>query len=672
MTAAPERPAVASCHSGSSGPAAIAGSPVVALVGAPNVGKSTLFNALTGAHREVGNWPGTTVEVGRGAWRSGIGSANRADIADGGVEIDLMDLPGAYSLDPLSPDEALTRALIAGVPEQDRPDLVVVVADAGRLARSLYMVVQLLDVGQRAVVALTMTDVAAGRGTSVDPVALAGVLGVPVVPVDPRRRTGIGDLAATVVSAVSAPVRQAPDHGDCCAAAPGEEEDDFARADRHFALIAEAVSAATSTSADQRRSWSDRVDRIALAPVLGPLAFLAVMWVVFQLTTSIAAPLQRLLGALLTGPVSHGAQSVLAAVGLGGTWVQGLVVDGLIAGVGMLLTFAPLMAIMFALLALLEDSGYMGRAAVVTDRLMRAIGLPGRAFLPLIVGFGCNVPAIAATRVLPDARHRIMTSLLVPFTSCTARLTVYVMLATIFFPHHAGTVVFLMYVLSIVFVVVVGLLLCKTLWRAMGEEPLMLDLPPYQRPTARLTATVTWLRLKGFLRTAGGVIVLTVLAIWMLQAIPATTGGDGGTFGKVPVQDSVYAVTASAVAPAFEPAGFGDWKATSALMVGFVAKEAVISSWAQTYATAEPAGGKTPGRLGTVIKADFERTSGGHPAAAGWAFLVFLLAYTPCVATLAAQRREVGGRWTAFGVGMQLAIAWLVAVAIFQIGSRLG
>jgi len=323
------------------------------------------------------------------------------------------------------------------------------------------------------------------------------------------------------------------------------------------------------------------------------------------------------------------------------------------------------MAIMFVLLALLEDSGYMARAAVVTDRLMRSIGLPGRAFLPLVVGFGCNVPAISATRVLPNVRQRILTSLLIPFTSCSARLTVYVLVATTFFGRWAGTVVFAMYLVSIVFVVGVGFLLRKTLWRTMGAEPLVLDLPPYQRPTVRLTASVTWLRLKGFLRTASGIIVATVCAVWLLQAIPTTVDG---SFGNVPVENSVYGVTAQAISPVFAPAGFDQWQTTSALVVGFVAKEAVISSWAQTYAVDEPTDGTNPGTLGEHIVADFTSSSGGHPLPAVMAFLVFLLAYTPCVATLAAQKREIGLRWTLFGIGMQLVVAWVSAVAVFQVG----
>jgi ferrous iron transport protein B len=324
------------------------------------------------------------------------------------------------------------------------------------------------------------------------------------------------------------------------------------------------------------------------------------------------------------------------------------------------------MAVMFAFLSLLEDSGYLARAAVVTDRTMRTIGLPGRAFLPLIVGFGCNVPAISGTRVLPDARHRLLTALLVPFTSCSARLTVYVLVATTFFGDRAGTVVFAMYLVSILLIVVVGLLLRTTLLRTMGNDPLVLDLPPYQLPIPRLVATGTWRRLRGFLRTASGIIVATVVVVWALSAMPAP--GSSGSFGDVPVQDSVYAAAAGAVAPVFDPAGFGDWEATSALMVGFVAKEAVVSSWAQTFATAEPGSADDPGSLGDALRASFETSSGGHPIPAVLAFLVFLLAYTPCVATLAAQKREIGLRWTLTGVAMQLVVAWTLAVAVFQVG----
>lgn len=653
----PERIPAPSCHGATGGPAAALGSPVVALVGTANVGKSTLFNALTGIRREVGNWPGTTVEVGRGRWRLAPDDGRGQPPS----EVALLDLPGAGSLDPLSPDETLTRDLL--VATDDPPDLVVVLADAARLARGLYLLAQLREHPVRLVLALTMTDVAARRGVTVDPAALADAAGVPVVSLDPRRRSGLPQLAAAVTRALAT-------DRTATGLVSVETSDEFEAADQRFAWVNAVVTAATQRPGTRRRTRSDRLDAVLTAPILGPLIFLATMWLVFQITTTVAAPLQHALDSFFSGPVSDAAQSGLRALGLGDSWVGGFLRDGLIAGVGMLLTFVPLLALMFLLLAVLEDSGYLARAAVVTDRLMRAIGLPGRAFLPLVVGFGCNVPAISSTRVLPDARHRLMTTLLIPFTSCTARLTVYLLVAAIFFPDNAGNVVFAMYVLSVVLVVLVGFALRSTLWRAMGSEPLLIDLPPYQLPALRLVGGVLWVRLRSFLRTAGGIIVAAVAVVWVLQVTPAP--GSGGHFAAVPVDRSLYAATARTISPVFAPAGFDDWQVASALIVGFVAKEAVVSSWAQTYAAAEPSNLRQPGALGRAVKDDFTASSGRHPAAAAWAFLIFILAYTPCVATLAAQRREIGRRWTAFGVAMQLSVAWVLAVAVFQIGRLLG
>ncbi|MCE3550306.1 ferrous iron transport protein B [Pseudonocardia sp. RS11V-5] len=640
--------AAPSCHAGADGPAAVAGSPVVALVGAPNSGKSTLFNALTGGGRTVGNWPGTTVEVGRAAWRVP------------GRDVELLDLPGAYSLDPDSPDEELTRDLLVGPAEP--PEVTVVVVGAAHLARNLYLVAQLRERAQRVVVALTMIDVAERRGIVVDPERLGAALGVPVVPLDPRRRGGGALLAAAVADALAGetpPVR---------AVEVDDADDELAVADERFAWVDTATCAGSRISDDVATTATDRVDRWLTAPVAGPVIFLVVMWAVFELTTTVATPLQDLIGGLFSGPVTSAADWLFARAGLTGTWPEAFVVDGLIAGVGMLLTFVPLMTIMFALLALLEDSGYMARAAVVTDRVMRSIGLPGKAFLPLVVGFGCNVPAISATRILPGARQRLMTALLVPFTSCSARLTVYVLIAATFFPEHAGTVVFGMYLVSILIIVLVGLAMRGTLWHRVGDTAMVLDLPAYQRPTLRLTAAVTWQRVRGFLRTAGGIIVATVTVVWLLQAVPAV---HGGAFGQVAPEDSLFASVAKAIAPVFAPLGFGDWHTSSALVVGFVAKEAVITSWAQTYAAADPTAGQAPAQLQEHILAAFTASAGGATLAAVFAFLVFLLAYTPCVATVAAQVREIGRRWALLAIVGQLTVAWALGALVFQIGRLL-
>lgn len=390
------------------------------------------------------------------------------------------------------------------------------------------------------------------------------------------------------------------------------------------------------------------------------------MWLVFQITTTVAAPLQSGLESLITGTFADAVAAILPNIPL----LHGFLIDGLIAGVGTVLTFAPLMALMFLCLAVLEDSGYMARAAVVTDRVMRAIGLPGKAFIPLIVGFGCNVPAISATRVLGNPRHRILTSLLIPFTSCSARLTVYVMLATTFFPEHAGSVVFLMYIISIALIALTGLALRHILWRAMLSEPLVIDLPDYQWPLPRLALSVMWHRLRGFLQEAGGIIVVTVVLVWLLQSTPVVSGHSWGD-EDLPPQDSAYGAVSESLAPVFEPAGFGSWSLSGPLITGFVAKEAVISTWSQTYAvddvTDADAEEQAASPLAERIRADFEAASGGHTLAAVWAFMMFLLAYTPCVATLGAQKREIGLQWTLFGLVVQLLGAWLLAVLTFHI-----
>ena len=630
--------AAPSCHSTSSMRIAAEGTPVLALVGAPNSGKSTLFNALTGAKVQTGNWPGTSVEVSRGLWNAQPEA------------FDIIDLPGAYSLDPMSPDEEFTRDMLVEGPPCERPDVVVVLVDATAPARGLNLAFQIAEYPYRVVIGVTKEDVAKQQGISIDIAALSRVVGMPVVSVNGRRRENLDALEGAVAKAMQTEPQTIRPNADV---------------DQRFADLDAAEKVAVSHE-NVGEPLSQRVDRLVLHPVLGPILFLAVMWAVFFITTTVAGPLQDGLEAFITGPVSDAARSILPDHWL----VTGLLVDGLIGGVGMVLTFAPLLALMFLCLAVLEDSGYMARAAVVTDRVMRAIGLPGKAFIPIVVGYGCNVPAISATRVLGDVRHRILTCLLIPFTSCSARLIVFMMLAQVFFPAHAGSAVFAMYVLSIALVVLVGLALRRTVWRAMPAEALVIDLPAYQLPTFGLTLSVMWVRLKGFLHTAGGIIVATVVVIWLLMSIPVT-GGHSFNEGAVPPEDSAYGAVSKVMSPVFAPAGFDSWSLTGPLVTGFVAKETLISTWAQTYAvedvTDDAPEEQAESPLASHIRADFDAASGGHGLAAVWAYMVFLLAYTPCVATVAAQRREIGWKWTLIGFALQLATAWILAVGVFQV-----
>lgn len=635
-----------SCHepAGGPAPAALATRDArVVLVGSPNVGKSTLFNTLTGARQRVVNAPGTTVELQTGSWRRLRGVA-------------VVDLPGTHSLLARSPDEQVAAEAVRGTGPLGAPDLAVVVVDASALSRSLYLLAQVARAGAPTVVALTMSDVAAARGIAVAPADLAALVGVPVVAVDPRTGRGVDALGAAVRAALDDSA--VPSLGlDLDPAA-----DDLAAADAQLAWVDRTVR--VLAPAPPVRTLSDRVDRVLLHPAAGVPAFLAVMWAVFQLATTVAGPLIDGVDGLVNGTLADGLRGALP----GPAWVPGLLVDGVLAGVGTVLSFVPLMALVFLAIALLEDSGYLARAAFVADRAMRAIGLDGRAMLPLVIGFGCNLPALAATRTLPSARSRLMTGLLIPYTSCPARLTVYILLAGIFFPDRAGTAIFAMYVASIALVVLGGLALRRTLFRDVVREPLVLALPAYQRPRVRALLLSAWSRCVAFVTKAGTIIVTTLTVVWLLMAVPVT---GQHAIADVPVEDSLYGRTAEAIAPVFAPAGFDDWHMSAALATGFVAKEVVVGSFAQSYAVTEPDDPAHAGDLGARIRATFEASSGGHAAAAAVAFMVFVLAYTPCLATVGEQRRLFGARWTLGAVGAQLVLAWVLAVAVFQVGRLL-
>lgn len=645
----------------------------VVFVGNPNVGKSSMFNALLGARTRTMNAPGTTVSITCGQYRYKSSKTTKNP-----QNWQFVDTPGTYSLSPMSPDEQVAVNALTGMSGMPVPDLAVVVLDATALSRSLYLLSMVVELGLPTVVALTMNDLAVRNGCGVDAERLSHLLdGMPVVAIDGRT----GDGGKALADAIAASFEGTPVPHGLTALPTATADADMKTAD--------GLSAWAESRADARLDWtagilrgldmhavdhvtlSDRIDRVLLHPVIGVLVFLAVLFVVFQATTTLASPMQDWIDVTFRGWCTDGLDLLLGLFGpsVSGGWLRSLLVDGLLDGVVTVLTFIPVMGIMFLLLSILEDSGYMARAAFVMDRAMRALGLDGRAFLPIIVGFGCNLPALAATRTLSDSRQRVLTGMLVPFAACSARLSVFLVLAHAFFPKYAGLVVFLMYVASVMVILLVGVLLRHTMFRGLEPEPLMLALPAYQCPRALQLARSVLLRLWGFIRGASVIIISMITALWLLQGIPVTANAGG--FAHVDdVHDSAYGVLADAVAPVFAPAGFDDWHASAALITGFVAKEVVVGSMSQSYHADEPDDAASQqageGTLGQKLRASFDQSSHGHGKAAAIAFLLFTLAYTPCLATVAEMRRQFGTKVAARSVLLSLAVAYVIAIIAFQ------
>ncbi|MEA3396615.1 MAG: ferrous iron transport protein B [Chloroflexota bacterium] len=482
-------------------------------------------------------------------------------------------------------------------------------------------------------------------------------------------------------------------------------------ADRRYGWINGLVRETVQRTAVDRQTISDKIDQVMTNRVLGIPIFIALMWVVFKFTTDVAGPYLDWVDGVIGGPLTNWVVAILGLTGLGGSWAESLFIDGIIAGVGGVLVFVPVMMSLYFALAVLEDSGYMARAAFVMDRVMHALGLHGKSFLPMIVGFGCTVPAIYATRTLANKKDRILTALLVPFMSCGARLPVYALFASIFFPGNSGTVIFWLYMLGIITAMVLGVVLKNTVFKGKGQSPFVMELPPYRMPTLRGIWFHIWERTGAFVRKAWTLIMVTSILIWVLLAIPV--GGEG-SFADTDVAGSAFAAVSGGIAPILKPLGFGDWQASGALVTGFVAKEVVVGTMAQVYDVeeaeeeAEPTTffedvgeivtsfisatgdtlksiplivginlfeGEEEGELTALMAAvedGFETASGGHGALASVAFMVFVLIYTPCMVAIAAERQELGDKWTLASVFGQLALAWLMAFAIFQGGKLLG
>lgn len=714
------------------------GEPTILLLGNPNVGKSTLFNTLTGARQAVVNAPGTTVEVMRGRWTA--------------LNARVLDLPGTYSLIANSPDEQVVVDTLAGAPGSFTDpakglgvDLVIVLLDATSITRSLYLLGQVAKTGRPVAAVVTLGDVVEhDGGERVDTSALSQALGIPVMAIDPRSKKGIEGLDDMVHAALLTRPRVAnvqpdptapgyskvaaqgaliqaeqaqicgcndgvvgydmlthstKDSSGCCqsattssccadtapdstaAAAAAVKNPELRQADDIFTWVDEIQ---TRTLGAQKQgkalSQSDKIDRLLLHPIVGIPVFFALMWLLFKAAAEWVGPLQDLFDGVFTS-TDEGAWSVanlmglvLGSTGLAGGWFEKFVVDGLVTGLGVVASFLPLMFVIFLMIAILEDSGYMARAAFLGDRIMRLIGLDGRVIMPLIMGFGCNLPSLAATRTLPSAKQRLVTTLIIPYTSCAARLSIYLMIARIFFPDNAGTVIFGMYVASIVMVVLGALILKPFFTKNEAQAPLMLVLPPYQMPRVLVILKNTWMRSWSFVQGAGKIIVIMTIIVWLMSAIPVTSGHSFAE-DDLPMEDSLYGATAMALEPVFAPAGFGEWHMTGALMTGFVAKETVISSVVISYnldpetdgGDAED-GGEDLGSLPELVSKSFEQSAGEAAPLAALAFLFFVLTYTPCLATVAEQARQIGGKLTAIAVIVQLVAAWLLATGIYQIG----
>ncbi len=723
----------------------------IGVVGNPNCGKTTLFNALTGAKQRVGNWPGVTVERKIGHYHYN------------GIDFEVIDLPGTYSLDVINQESSLDEKIARDYAHSGEADLIVNIADASNLERNLYLTSQLVEMRVPMILVLNMMDIAASRGVDINTHGLSERLGCPVVPIVASQARGVDALKEALLTAVEKqpiPTAQIPYQGslskaidslvpeitDLARTAHSDprwlaarllEEDDLAKeisagsvseirlkslrhdlnedidilvADARYAFANQVTRDTVTSKTAISESISDRIDRVVLNRVLGIPIFLAVMYLMFMFTINIGGAFidffDMFTGALLVDGFAEALAQLESPA-----WLTVLLANGIGGGLQVVATFIPVIGFLYLFLSMLEDSGYMARAAFVMDRSMRAVGLPGKAFVPLIVGFGCNVPAIMATRTLEHQRDRILTVVMAPFMSCGARLPVYALFAAAFFPVGGQNVVFGLYLIGIALAVLTGFILKSTILQ--GETtPFIMELPPYHRPTLKGVLMRTWDRLKTFMFRAGKVIVPMVLVLNFLNAF-----GTDGSFGNEDTDSSVLSEVGRAIAPAFSPMGLDEenWPAAVGIFTGVLAKEAVVgtldamytalgeedagiaeageadfSLWAgfaEAFATI-PAGladalstwtdplGVGIGDVSTldtaaeeqeVTSSTFGAMAARFDGAAGaFAYLLFILLYFPCVAAIAAVYRETTLGWTLFVAGWTTGLGYMAATIYYQ------
>ncbi len=661
-----------------------------ALVGNQNSGKTTLFNQLTGSNQHVGNFPGVTVDRKDGPIK-------------GYPNTRVTDLPGIYSMSPYSSEELVSRSFVL----DEKPKAIIDIVDATNIERNLYLTMQLMEMDVPMVVALNMMDEVAGNGGSIDVNRMEAMLGVPVLPISAARNQGVQELvdhAVHIARYQERPLRQdfcdENDHGGAVhrcihgiihliddhakraglpvrfAASKVIEGDQLvleqlgldqnekemlehivaqmesergldrsaALADMRFAFIQRVCAATVKKPVESReRLRSERIDRVLTGKYTALPMFIAIMALVFWLTFNV-------IGAWLQGLLETGIDALTAMVDMAltaagvNTAIHSLIVDGVFTGVGSVLSFIPIIVTLFFFLSILEDSGYIARVAFFMDKLLRRIGLSGRSIVPLLIGFGCTVPAIMATRTLPSERDRKMTILLTPFMSCSAKLPIYAFFVSAFFPGRGGLIMVGLYLLGILLAILISFLYKDTLFR--GEAaPFVMELPNYRMPGARNVAQLLWEKAKDFLQRAFSVILIATIVVWFLKSFDLYFNlvADSG--------DSILAAIAGVLEPVMRPLGLGDWRICVSLITGFMAKESVVSTMEILFA------GGMSGALST-------------PSAA--AMLVFSLLYTPCVAAIASVRRELGGKWAVGVVIWQCTVAWAAACIVHLLVMMLG
>lgn len=669
----------------------------VAFIGNPNCGKTTLFNAYTGANLKVANWPGVTVEKKEGSYKY------HGDL------MELIDLPGTYSLTSYTMEERVSRNCILS----DEVDIIIDVADASALERNLYLALQLIELGKPVVMALNMMDIVEERGMEIDLHRMQEMLGIPVIPVSARKKTGLEALMHAAVHHKDSSAKhrlehhhkvgeRADLHRDNALVYSDEIEDIIKKLEdklsaaypkivnpRWHAIkflendneimkeypidcgdlssyesrminekydFIEEVIAEVLVGKSAKGEFTDKVDAVLTHRIFGIPIFLGIMAVVFALTFTLGDWLKGYFEIALDS-FSSLILNILERVNAG-AFITSLVVDGIIAGVGGILTFLPNIIILFIALALLEDSGYMSRVAYVMDGLMGKMGLSGRAFIPMLLGFGCSVPAVMASRALEDKHDRLKTILVTPFMSCSARLPVYVLFSQMFFGKWAGVAAFSMYLLGLVVAVIVAVIVTK-LSKKHEIHTLLIELPEYKTPNAHTVFIYVWEKIKDYLTKAGTTIFLASILLWFLLNF-----GIGGLVEDM--SESFAASIAKLIVPIMKPTGLGYWQIIVALISGIAAKEVVVSSMSVLYGIGNISSAEGMTALNHILGLS------GFTAANAIAMMVFVLLYIPCAATIATIRRESrSAGFTMFTVAVQLGTAWIMSTLVYQITSLL-